>query len=124
MGIFKAIAGFGICTFASIGVGAFLYQKEFKKINFFILGSIAGFLFGFLFYSLVFVFFNTGSLIFLCIFVFIGMALVNRCAFSDEDGEFMASIFIGAYMIVRGLSFLLGGFPNEAEILTQLSDGN
>jgi hypothetical protein len=42
----------------------------------------------------------------------------------DNDLEPLASIIIGAYMSIRGLSFLLGGFPNEAEIITQHSDGN
>jgi hypothetical protein len=40
----------------------------------------------------------------------------------DEDSEALPSILIGAYMIIRGLSFFLGGFPNEAKIITQLSD--
>ena len=42
----------------------------------------------------------------------------------DNKLESLASITIGSNMFIRGLSFLLGGFPNETEILTQFSDGN
>jgi hypothetical protein len=31
--------------------------------------------------------------------------------------------FIGAYLIVRGLSFIFGGYPNEAKIFDDLSEG-
>jgi hypothetical protein len=42
----------------------------------------------------------------------------------DNDLEALAFISIGAYLIIRGLSFFLGGYPNEVEVLFQLSDGN
>jgi hypothetical protein len=42
----------------------------------------------------------------------------------DYENEPLASILIGAYMIIRGLSFFFGGFPNEAKTLTNLSNDN
>ena len=87
------------------------------------MGLIAGFLIGFFIYSLVFVFFTTSSTIFLLIILTVCSVL--GIYMHDENYEGLASIIIGAYMIIRGLSFLFGGFPNEAEIiLTQISDGN
>lgn len=38
--------------------------------------------------------------------------------------EAHATVFIGAYLIIRGLSFFLGGYPNEAETFAQLKEGN
>jgi hypothetical protein len=35
-----------------------------------------------------------------------------------------ATVFIGAYLIIRGLSFFLGGFPNEAQTFNQVKEGN
>ena len=31
--------------------------------------------------------------------------------------------FIGAYMIIRGLSIFFGGYPNENKIFNELSEG-
>lgn len=38
--------------------------------------------------------------------------------------EAHATVFIGAYMIIRGVSFFLGGYPNEAQTFAQLKEGN
>ena len=38
--------------------------------------------------------------------------------------EAHATVFIGSYMTIRGLSFYLGGYPNEAETFAKLREGN
>ena len=124
MDIFLAIVGIIICSVVILKSGAYLYKKELKKINLFIIGGIAGLLLGFLIYSLVFCFFTTSSIISLYVILFIFIVVGIFLMFVDDNKlEPLASITIGAYMIIRGVSFFLGGFPNETEILTQFSDG-
>lgn len=41
-----------------------------------------------------------------------------------DEIEARNAVFIGAYFIIRGLSLLVGGYPNEAQTLTQLMNGN
>ena len=38
--------------------------------------------------------------------------------------EAHATVLIGSYMIIRGLSFFLGGYPNESQAFAKLSEGN
>ena len=124
LGFFKAIFGFVICAVFSIYVGVLLYQKKFKDANLVILGSMAGFFLGFLLYSL-FASFIASSLILLWLILIACSAFFIFLMFiKDNDFEALAFISIGAYLIIRGLSFIFGGFPNEAEVLFQLSDGN
>ena len=124
MGVFKAIVGFVVCAVASIGVGVFFYKEKFKDANLVIIGSIAGSFLGFLLYSL-FASIITRSLILLCLILIACSAFFIFLMFiKDNDLEALAFISIGAYLIIRGLSFFLGGYPNEVEVLFQLSDGN
>jgi hypothetical protein len=43
---------------------------------------------------------------------------------NEEEIFVYVTAFIGAYMIIRGLSFFLGGYPNEVQTFAQLNDGN
>jgi hypothetical protein len=120
----KAIAGFVICTLFSVIVGAFLLQEKYKEINFVIIGSIAGFFLGFLLYSFLCGVFITGSSTIMWSILLASSAFGIYLVHVIEDNEHLASILIGAYLIIRGLSFLFGGFPNEADVFTQLSDAS
>jgi hypothetical protein len=121
IGIFKAIVGFVICAIASIGVGFVLYQEKLKEINLALLGSISGFLLGLLLYSVYCAVFITSSSILLWFILIISTVIGIVIMFVDNnDFEPVASILIGAYMIIRGLSFIYGGYPNEVEVLAQL----
>jgi hypothetical protein len=124
MGVFKAIVGFIICSVASIGVGVLLYKDKFKNANLAILGSISGFFLGFLLYSL-FASIIISSIILLWLnLIACSSSFIFLMFIKDNDFEALAFISIGAYLIIRGLSFFLGGYPNEFEVLFQLSDGN
>ena len=123
MGIFKAIVGFVVCAVLSIYVGKLLYREKLKEINLVILGSISGFLLGLLLYSVYCAVFITSSRILMGFILIISTGIgILIMLVDNNDFEPVASILIGAYMIIRGLSFIYGGYPNEAEVLLQLSD--
>ena len=44
-------------------------------------------------------------------------------AYDRDEMEAHTTVFIGAYLIIRGLSFFIGGYPNEVKIFTELSEG-
>ena len=122
-GIIKAIFGFVISTVVAIA-GGYLASK-LQKIASVILGGIAGFFLGFLIYSLVFAIFIKSSPILLWVILIASSAAGTHLMFAMKDEmETHATVFIGAYLIIRGLSFFLGGYPNEVQTLAQLKDGN
>jgi hypothetical protein len=44
-------------------------------------------------------------------------------AYDKDEMEAHTTVFIGAYLIIRGLSFFIGGYPNEVKIFTEISEG-
>lgn len=59
------------------------------------------------------------------------VSLVGTCALCGASAYFLKDLlvtlttaFIGAYIIVRGLSIVMGGFPNEYEIYQQIKSGS
>jgi hypothetical protein len=122
-GVIKAIVGFVVSTVAAIAAG-FLASK-LQKVASGILGGIAGFFLGFLLYSLVFAMFIKSSPILLWVILIASSAAGTYLMFAKKDEmEAHATVFIGAYLIIRGLSFFLGGYPNEAQTFAQLKEGN
>ena len=122
-GVIKAIVGFVVSTAVAIAAG-FLASK-LQKVASGILGGIAGFFLGFLLYSLVFAMFIKSSPILLWIILIASSAAGTYLMFAKKDEmEAHATVFIGAYLIIRGISFFLGGYPNEAQTFAQLKEGN
>ena len=122
-GIIMAIVGFVICTAFAIAAGFLGSIANDYKAG--ILGGIIGFFLGFLLYSLVFAMFIKTSPIILWIILIIcsvgGFVYMKK---NRNEVEVYATALIGAYLIIRGLSFFLGGYPNEAETFAQLQEGN
>jgi len=122
-GIIQAIVGFVISTVAAIAAG--YLANKLQKIASGILGGIAGFFLGFLLYSLVIAMFIKSSPIILwAILIASSAAGTYLMSVKKDEMEAHATVFIGAYMIIRGLSFFLGGYPNEAQTFAQLKEGN
>jgi hypothetical protein len=122
-GVILAIVGFVISTVAAIAAG--FVAKKVQKVASGILGGIAGFFLGFLLYSLVISMFIKSSPIILWVILIDSSAGGTYLLFAKKDEmEAHATVFIGAYMIIRGLSFFLGGYPNEAQTFAQLKEGN
>ena len=121
-GVFKAIFGFTIALAVAIVVG--FLAKNTKKIAMGILGGIGSFFLGFLFYSLVFAMFIKSTTILLWITLIVFTVAGTYFVYTrQEDLEVHLTVFIGAYLIIRGLSYFLGGFPNEAETFFELQRG-
>lgn len=118
-----AIIGFVISL--AVAVGAGLVAKLTQKITSAVIGGIAGFFLGFILYSLVFAQFvkSTTALLWITIILTTGFGSYAMSKW-EEIMEVHVTHFMGAYMIIRGLSFFLGGYPNEAETYFQLSNGN
>jgi len=122
-GIIQAIVGFAISTVAAIAAG--YLANKLQKVASGILGGIAGFFLGFLLYSLVIAMFIKSSPIILwAILIASSAAGTYLMSVKKDEMEAHATVFIGAYMIIRGLSFFLGGYPNEAQTFAQLKEGN
>jgi hypothetical protein len=122
--VFYSIAGFFICAVISFIISALLYQQDNKNINLVMIGIIAGFFLSLLLYRFICFIFNISSTILLVLIIIIIMVVIIMMFCDDNKNEYLASVSIGAYMLIRGLSFIFGGFPSEAEIFTQLSDDN
>jgi uncharacterized membrane protein len=122
-GIIMAIVGFVISTVVAVAAG--FLAKTLKRVASGILGGIAGFFLGFLLYSLVFAMFIKSSPILLWAILIACSAVGIYLMYAKKNEmEAHATVFIGAYMIIRGLSFFLGGYPNEAQTFAQLKEGN
>ena len=118
-----AIVGFVICTAFAIAAGFLSYKLT--DYNLAILGGITGFFLGFFLYSLVFaMFIKTSSIILWIILITCSIGGFFLMLNGRDKVEAYLTAFIGAYLIIRGLSFFLGGYPNEAETFAQLQEGN
>jgi hypothetical protein len=120
----KAIAAFVISTIASIAYGFIAYFETFNRTTLFLIGGVAGYFFGFLLCILVIATSISRSL-FLLRFIFItSIAFGIYVMFGYKKKlEPLASTSIGAYMIIRGLSFIFGGYPSTTATLPQISGG-
>ena len=118
-GIIMAIVGFVICTAFAIAAGFLGSIGNDYKAG--ILGGIIGFFLGFLLYSLVFaMFIKTSPIILWIILITCSVGGFVYMKKNRNKVEVYATALIGAYLIIRGLSFFLGGYPNEAETFAQL----
>lgn len=117
-----AIVGIIVPGAAAAGVGYLAYKT--KTIAMAILGGVAGFFLGFFLFALVFSLFLTSQF-------FLYLTLIVTTAFGafaifkyQEKVELHATVFIGAYLIIRGISNFLGGFPEEEQLFFMLRNGN
>jgi hypothetical protein len=122
-GVILAIIGFVIAFAASVAAG--LIAKVMSKITSGVIGGIAGFFIGFLLYSLVFAQFvkSTTALLWITLILTTGFGAYAMSKW-EEEMEVHVTHLIGSYLIIRGLAFFLGGYPNEAQTFFQLRKGN
>jgi hypothetical protein len=122
-GVIKAIVGFVISSVVAIAAG-FLARKM-QKIASGILGGIAGFFLGYLLYIFVISMLIKSTPILLWVILITSSTAGTYLMLAKKDEmEARATVFIGANLIIRGLSFFLGGFPNEVQTFAQLKEGN
>jgi Domain of unknown function (DUF4203) len=122
-GVFLAIIGFIIALAA--GVAAGLIAKLTEHIVSGIIGGIAGFFVGFLLYSLIFAQFvkSTTALLWITLIITTGLGAWAMYKY-DEEAEVHVTHVVGSYLIIRGLAFFLGGYPDEAQTFFQLKKGD
>ena len=122
-GIFLAVVGFVIALAA--GVAAGFIAKLTEHIISGIIGGIAGFFVGFIIYSLVFAQFvkSTTALLWITLIVFTAFGAFAMYKW-DEEAEVHVTHVVGSYLIIRGIAFFAGGYPDEAQTFFQLRKGN
>jgi len=119
-----ALAIVGILVPGAVAAGVGYLAFKTKTIAMGILGGVAGFFVGFFLFALIFSLFLT-SQIFLYITLIITTGLGAYGIYKyQEKIELHATVFIGAYLIIRGISSFLGGFPEEEQLFFMLRNGN
>jgi len=96
----------------AVGIFSGFYIVRYQKYCFVLIGAYLGAIFSlFLFNLFLFKFLPETLLLHFMITSAIGFAIVNF--FYRDIITILSTSITGAYMSVRGLSFLLGGFPSE-----------
>ena len=115
-----------IMTWAvSVIVGLFLgfILTKMLQIGAAIIGAIGGFFIGIAVYNLIF--FWAKSVILLNSVSILGSLIMAILSFKFyDDIVIFGTSFVGSYSFVRGVSFLLGSFPNEYQFVQNLVNGN
>jgi len=117
LAIFVFVLAFGLAVL----VGWFI--KKIERVGITLLGAAAGFLGGFLLYSLVFIQFVQSTPL-LVVLVLLSAILVGVLTWKFQGVLIVyLSAFIGAYAFIRGISIFAGHFPSEAALYGQISSG-
>ena len=99
----------------AIGVAAGFYIVRYQRYCFILIGAYLGTMLSlFLFNLFLYKFLPENYLMSFMIISTIGCAIVNF--FYKEVVTILSTSITGAYMAVRGLSFILGGYPSEVFI--------
>lgn len=111
----------GLILGATAGYFVFKYHK---KVIAFLVGGVAGFFLGEFLFNLLGNKINWNSTVVHILFI-IGciIALIVVAFFLKDVIIIFATSFIGAYTLIRGISFFAGGFPNEFTVMDLRSRG-
>jgi hypothetical protein len=116
-----------LCFLLSIGAGvaAGWFVKKTSKIALGVLGGVGGFFLAFLFYGLIFAKFVTQSQWLLWVIICIGVIGGSILVFRFKEGLVVAlTAAVGAYIAMRGISLVAGGYPDEFTMFSQMSSGD
>jgi len=110
---------FGACVIIGCVLG--YLAVAYEKVGFFGLGAALGVIGGLLLYNTILIhYMQTGgsqNAIFYLILAVCGLIGGGLALWLWKDVIIIATSLIGAYMSVRAISVLIGGFPNELEVL-------
>ena len=130
-GSVKATAGrvfatiFSFLVAGALAFAAGWFVKKTSKIAMGVLGGIGGFFVGFLLYSLVFGQFVKESVWLLWVCLFAGVIAGSFLAFKLKEVIIVQlTATVGAYMIIRGIAFVAGGYINEFQVMSEMKSGN
>ena len=103
--------------------GYFVF-KYYEKVIAFLVGGIAGFFLGEFLFNLFGNRINWNSTVVHILFILVCIIALIVVAFFLKDAIIIfATSFIGAYTLIRGISFFAGGFPNEFTVMDLRSRG-
>lgn len=96
----------------------YLVSKNYKKSLVFIVGGVGGFFLGELLFNLFGNRFGTNLTIVHILFIIVAVVgMIILATIFDQAIMIFSTAFIGSYMVVRGLSLFIGGFPSESTII-------
>lgn len=110
--------------FSSISLGAVIgyFMTRIIKVGVCVIGWWTGLVFAILLDSLIFNRFHMAFFLYFLIAIFV--ALFGLLAYKYYQYVLIfSSAILGSYFLVRGSSLLIGGYPNEMDLLDQLKHG-
>lgn len=100
----------GVCV-------CFLFYK-FRKVFNAVLGGLTGYLFGLILYTFLFRYIEShATLVFWLVIVISTLLGILAAIYMVKHIIIIGTSLIGSYAMVRGSSFVIGGFPSEGEII-------
>ncbi len=101
-----------------IGIIVGYFISKMKKIPAVILGACCGYLLSILLFQFVLKYINTNPYVVFWVTAFVCAAVLGVFAwFFSKHVMILGTSFLGAYAIIRGLSIIAGGFPDERQIM-------
>lgn len=119
----KAYVGWIVLSVSAVvGILVGLLLAKFSKLGLAVLAGWGGACLGLVLWS-AFLYKTNSQIAFWCIIVFIALicAGLSFCIF--EHLVIIATSFVGAYGLVRGISVYAGGYPNEFTIVQLIQNG-
>ena len=106
-----------------IGLVVGFFMMKLERLGAAILAGWGGFLLGFLLNEMV-LYKVESQVLFWCVNVACAATAAILSFFLYEHVLIMTTSFAGSYMLVRGISFYAGGFPNELTLADQIKAGD
>lgn len=120
--VFVALLGFAIA--GGLGLIAGYFVKKTSRVAMGVLGGIAGLFVSVLAYSLVFAKFVTQNTWLLKASVLTGVIGGSYLAFKFKQAILVQlTATVGAYMTIRAISMVFGGYINEFEVISLMKEG-
>jgi len=119
--IAMTVVSFIIALAAAVFAGWFIHK--IKRIAFMAVGGLAGFVVGFLLYTILFVQLYQAVWLYVTLLI-VGVALGAFLVYKyDKTIIVYLTAFLGAYALVRGISVFAGGYINEMTLFGQITSG-
>jgi uncharacterized membrane protein YeaQ/YmgE (transglycosylase-associated protein family) len=111
-----------VSTLAGIIAGYFL--AKFEKVPTMIIAGFTGYILGTFLYQFFLKFIQTNPQVVFWVTIITSIILLCVIAwFFNQHVLILGTAFVGAYSIIRGISFMAGGFPDERQIIDLMDRG-
>jgi len=106
---------------AAAAAGWIIYKTD--RIRMMVLGGISGFfLSGLVFALFIAPWASSSTFLWILMVVMIGLGAFLGYKYEQRIAVILC-VFVGAYAVVRGISYFAGGFPSEVEMISLMSSG-